>query len=626
MVAPVNDPIRRASVIPAGGGMASPASQAAAPPPPPTPEDDEAYATELEQKYDLPPGSYVDLIKAGERSGATATSPKGAYGTAQLMPETAREMGVDPHDHRQNMEGGAKYLAINYHKYKDLDKAYAAYNAGPGAVDKYGGVPPFSETKAYLDRIHKRSGATGGGGGEDAERSKVLAEIDADTKGADKADATLKAFVQKHMDQQAKLEAEIEAIKYPTTPTLPETPKPPEAIQTKPLDVMRQFIPVIAALGGLRTRNPATAVLNAMAAAVEARQKNDKEAFAEKNTEFKNKLDEMHDIWTMQREKFLDAFNNTKASVEDRLAALRVEALQMGDAKMLDDIDHGKLDEAYKKLTLLDTAQYHVGMVRANMQKAQLTSQLNAAKLEQQKQYESALGDLQKSDRYQKAEPYQRALMVTDLTRSLMPNNAYKVMQAASTVRKELGNSPVGKSYGNAITQMPVIMEAADKAKDAHFWDKNPMGAMEQAAFLDAYTKLITGGQAIRGFTLKLNTDHASLWDKADVLLQSANKGGPLSKRQITEMADVAKRYANNLDEIYKEAEGKAQDAMAPISAPELGVPFGSGAMDTEMAAGAGGGSKPGGHSVGDIVTGADGKQYRVIGGDPSDPDVEPVG
>jgi soluble lytic murein transglycosylase-like protein len=84
-----------------------------------------------------------------------ATSATGAAGLMQLMPETARELGViDRYDPEQNMRGGSRYLRALLDRFHgDVPLAVAAYNAGPGAVEKYGGVPPFSETQSYVRRV-----------------------------------------------------------------------------------------------------------------------------------------------------------------------------------------------------------------------------------------------------------------------------------------------------------------------------------------------------------------------------------------------------------------------------------------------------------------------------------------
>lgn len=86
-----------------------------------------------------------------------AVSPKGAVGIMQLMPSTARAMGVDPRDAGANLDGGAAYLAQMLRTFNgDLTLALAAYNAGPDAVRQHAGVPPFPETRAFVDAILNR--------------------------------------------------------------------------------------------------------------------------------------------------------------------------------------------------------------------------------------------------------------------------------------------------------------------------------------------------------------------------------------------------------------------------------------------------------------------------------------
>jgi soluble lytic murein transglycosylase-like protein len=83
-----------------------------------------------------------------------AVSSVGAIGVMQLMPDTAASLGVDPYNKQQNIEGGAKYLRQMLDTFGgDLKKAVAAYNAGPGAVKDYGGVPPYKETQNYVSKV-----------------------------------------------------------------------------------------------------------------------------------------------------------------------------------------------------------------------------------------------------------------------------------------------------------------------------------------------------------------------------------------------------------------------------------------------------------------------------------------
>jgi hypothetical protein len=94
----------------------------------------------------------VAWVESGLR--ANVVSPKGAVGLMQLMPATARVLGVSPDDPKQNAEGGARYLRQLLEQYRnDSVLALAAYNAGPGAVQRFGGIPPYAETRQYIKRV-----------------------------------------------------------------------------------------------------------------------------------------------------------------------------------------------------------------------------------------------------------------------------------------------------------------------------------------------------------------------------------------------------------------------------------------------------------------------------------------
>lgn len=110
---------------------------------------------ESSAKYNLPPEVIFAVIRQESGGNPNATSSCGASGVMQLMPETASNLGVrDRYDIRQNIEGGCKYLRELSDRYHgNLKLTLAAYNAGPGNVDKYGGVPPFEETQNYVASI-----------------------------------------------------------------------------------------------------------------------------------------------------------------------------------------------------------------------------------------------------------------------------------------------------------------------------------------------------------------------------------------------------------------------------------------------------------------------------------------
>src|SRR5436190_9330041 len=110
------------------------------------------------RKHKVAPAFIKGVMAAESSFNPAAVSDKGAMGLMQLMPDTARENGaVDLQDPDQNIEAGTVYLKKLLVKYGDegkgLQKAVAAYNAGPGNVDKYRGIPPFKETRSYVKRV-----------------------------------------------------------------------------------------------------------------------------------------------------------------------------------------------------------------------------------------------------------------------------------------------------------------------------------------------------------------------------------------------------------------------------------------------------------------------------------------
>lgn len=112
------------------------------------------HARAMARKHGVPEDLFLRLVQQESGWNAGARSHKGATGLAQLMPGTAAKLGVNPHDPIQNLEGGARYLRMMYNTFGSWQLALAAYNAGPGAVAKYGGIPPYRETTNYVRIIH----------------------------------------------------------------------------------------------------------------------------------------------------------------------------------------------------------------------------------------------------------------------------------------------------------------------------------------------------------------------------------------------------------------------------------------------------------------------------------------
>jgi len=123
----------------------------------------QALATRYERLYGLPAGLAAAVIEVESGGDPTAVSPKGAVGLMQLMPATARALGVaEAFDPEQNVRGGALYLRQMLDRFGSLPLALAAYNAGPSAVERYGAIPPFAETRRYVSRVLETMWRQGG--------------------------------------------------------------------------------------------------------------------------------------------------------------------------------------------------------------------------------------------------------------------------------------------------------------------------------------------------------------------------------------------------------------------------------------------------------------------------------
>jgi len=105
------------------------------------------------RKHGVPTDLFLRLVQQESGWNPKAVSHAGAIGLAQLMPTTAARLGVDPTDPLENLDGGARYLRAQYERFRSWRLALAAYNAGPEAVVKFDGIPPYKETQGYVKAI-----------------------------------------------------------------------------------------------------------------------------------------------------------------------------------------------------------------------------------------------------------------------------------------------------------------------------------------------------------------------------------------------------------------------------------------------------------------------------------------
>jgi soluble lytic murein transglycosylase-like protein len=128
-----------------------PAAPARAPQPV---KDPTTLVRDAARRTGLPSALVESMARVESNLRPDAVSPKGALGVMQLMPATARELAADPHDTAQNIDAGARLLRELLIKYDgNVVKALSAYNAGAGAVDRYRGMPPYAETRDYVDKV-----------------------------------------------------------------------------------------------------------------------------------------------------------------------------------------------------------------------------------------------------------------------------------------------------------------------------------------------------------------------------------------------------------------------------------------------------------------------------------------
>lgn len=523
---------------------------------------------------------------------------------------------------------------------------------------------------------------------------------------------------------------EADFAKQGLTPPKLDLPPSPTVKSTNPQEQWGSAAMMLATLGSLMTRQPLTTALNAAAGVLTAYKKGDQDAANAAFQTWKVSTDNAIKVADFQQKAYEEALTGLEhrekmtmeqANMAERAATaqFRATATAFQDEVALKALEQRGLQGAQQ----LQIERQRLGM---EMQGAQVKNIQGFA-------FMNAYQAMQKDPKFLHADPAEQLGMVGDLVAKVNPSAQKERFMIAQKLRQEVEKGPIGKSYSVVDTYMKTVDQMDEKLKAAGPISifKNPLNAQEQGALVDGVVKIITGGNAVRGFQIKLNSEYAGLSDKAAMVLQKAKDGGPISAQMAKNMIDVAKDYSEGLRKEYDQALERSQaiageygvsaDDVTPFGAPNagasayapavgmlradakgtleglLGVPvqvtsagrsaghnaavggaptsehlsgdawdFKPEGMDNKAAAkklaeqlraegvpfdqievtpnhvhvgfgpkmrgeiiGGGGehvASTKSGHKVGDIVHGPDGKKYKIVGGDMSDPDIEPAG
>lgn len=360
--------------------------------------------TDAEAKYGIPDGIYERLLSQGERSGAAAVSPKGAIGYAQLMPATARDMGVDPWNPEQNIGGGAKYLKWLYDQTGDWTKSVAAYNAGLGRVRQAGGVPDIRETQDYVRRV------MGGGMPTTTPGAAAPGLIDPKTTELlnQQADTAFKEMQGANADAAKDVQTAGAGIRsvisdeqaarnqpLPMPARMRDLPPPPDPhdYMKDPTKVLQQTLPLLAILGGLGMRNGSLAAMKASAAAMKASKSNDEEALQQAHDQWKDAMETTLKSFDMEQQHFHDIMENRQMSQQERLGELQAWAAASGNAQTLAQIKSGDFNAVWQQRQMLEASASRAWQVYNQSQQIDLERDRVKAenlKIENERKYHEA--------------------------------------------------------------------------------------------------------------------------------------------------------------------------------------------------------------------------------------------
>lgn len=517
--------------------------------------------TDAEAKYGIPDGIYERMVSAESSGNPTATSSKGAYGYAQLMPAAAADMGVDRFDPAQNIDGGAHYLKTLYDRFGDWDSAVAHYNAGPsGNINN-------PETRAYLKRVtgHTMADPTSTmpvptgmidpktQARFDAAETRAMAE-------ADKASHEETLALQDQRVGMQRIMADQEAADrqpLPMPPMLQKLPDPPNQQDyiKSPVRSLQQFLPMLAVLGGLHMRNGALASMKAATGAMKAQARNDQEALTRANDEWHQATENMLKTYEAQRTQFEEIIQNRQLSTQERLGELQALANMTGNAEDLAAVKAGDLNRLYQSWQMRDAAAKQVWMIYNQAQQQQFERERIAEQHRHNIISEGMSGGPQGVAYRAKVQELMNAN--PNMTQEEAEDQAFK-----SVSRDKQGNLPekVAQGYRQSIQadkRTQAWQNEAQFVQALHDVDPSKMDeGPTQKLVIDAFNRLATN-QAARKFLI--DAGDQGLLNKADMIgKQLLSTKGPvmgtaLAKRYYEAAQKMAETIGNPYDEALAE-------------------------------------------------------------------------
>jgi hypothetical protein len=347
----------------------------------------------------------------------------------------------------------------------------------------------------------------------------------------------------------------------------PEFKPPPQPTvqSTDPKAVWASSAMVLAAIGSLFTRQPLVTAINAAAQVLDAYHAGDQ---AKANAAFQT--------WKIANDNYVKAFtlqNDSYNQVRQHIGDLQTMTMQQAEAVKRDAIaETDALAHAYNDQAMLQLHEWDDKVQLQQFREGQFYKQIEAGdKIEHEHNISTLIAA--SDSEHPNDTPEQRARRHIEIMSDYgqtHPESPYQVSNIENGLQKGLSNSLVGKNWNSVEARLDSI-EAFKANRNAV-----QQGVIPQALLQDAFTKIINGGTAIRGFQAKMNTEHSGLWDRAQVALQTFNKGGNLSPRMQQDMIDMAEQVAVAMDKDYGEEISRAMvraRGLGPSVTPQLVVP-----------------------------------------------------